>query len=833
MTRRFFVFVFFVVLLLLYFPGTIVASQGSGQASPIPWSGYWWPFAYGGLSTGADYRGYPAPLEKYLLLTTGNKTGLAIDWYKDHYYYPADAEPWWGLCPAYARAAVSETYSILPSSHDNIVFRVGDKKGLLTLCHDDRAGVIYASGQTPVDFHFWLLDYIGSQHKAFTADMDAGTEVWYHPIFSYEMESWQSAQTEHVSVTVLYADDKVPPDYMGTRQRQKQYTYELYMDAEKSITGGTWTGNSISDHPETLSFPEVNGSLNPYLDCEKIQEIARAQDDFLERPDNPSTRLLPGTYNLVLLNEDAYMIQGAPGDEAMLEITRQDGSSQNMHIEIIDNDNIVVDEETLALSGSSARFRLAFENPPYRVVITQADYEIDPNIYSLVMDFAEAHVRQVPYISKYGSWIGFSLTNGSNDQAAEVMLVTCDTDRQPLHTVDGPLELLPGQKHTALFSNLPVRLHEYTDTDSLMLISDHPVNMVNLFASDSGPMAGFSNAAPTGSRLILPDVHDNEPWDSLYMTGAVANESFENADITCFVYSAQGVLTRTVSQSIAARGKFQIRPGISPFSSVPDGGWMEIVADDPQSKLTGYQYLRNSDSPINSLDTGFAQPVISDIMYVQHVTPSAGPWQTLLTLINPNADDNSIIIHPSHSSGDSATDVQVALAPFEKQVIDLSSNFGDLVQTGLSRSILAISGDYPLAGYVTYAADNGDAANYPLLNSEAFKTELIMPHAAYNNGRWYTGVGVCNPNVYPVTVLILPYDQNGQSLIGTGEYLNLESGAYEVFTVHNMFSGLAADIAFLKIRSMPDTAKIGGFYLYGNSAGQNLQPRKLVSGGNM
>ena len=831
MIRRFFVFFVFVFLLLLYFPGTIIAFQGSGQASPIPWSGYWWPFAYGGLATGADYRGYPAPLEKYLLLTTGHKTGLAIDWYKDQYYDP-DAEPWWGLCPAYARAAVTEAYSILPSSHDNIIFRIGDKKGLLTLCHDDRSGVIYASGKTPVDFHFWLLDYIGAQQKGFAADMEAGTEVWYHPIFSYEMESWQSAQTEHVSVTVLYADDKVPPDYMGTRQRQKQYTYDLYLDAEESITGGNWTGNSISDHPETLSFPEVNGSLNPYLDCEKIQEIARAQDDFLEMPDNASARLLPGTYNLVLLNEDAYMIQGAPGDEAMLEITRQDGSSQSMHIEIIDNDDIVVDEDTLSLSGSSVRFRLALENPSYRVVITQDDYESDPNIYSLVMDFHGAHVRQVPYIPKNGSWIGFSLTNGFDDQVAEVMLVTCDTDRQPLHTVDGPRGLLPGEKYLINFSNLPVRKHDYPHTDSLMLISDYPVDVVNLFATAAGPMAGFSSAAPTGSRLILPDVHDNEPWDSLYMTGAVTNESFEDADITCFVYSDKGALMRTVSQNIAARGKFLVRPGSSPFHSVPDGGWMEIIADDPEAVLTGYQYLRNTDNPTNTLDTAFAQPVASDIMYVQHVTHASGPWRTLLTLINPNADDNLVIIHPSHSSGDSAADMQVAMAPFEKQVIDLSSDFGELFQAEI-RSMFEISGDYPLSGYVTYAADNGDAASYPLLDSKKLKTELIMPHAAYNNRRWYTGVGVCNPNTYPVTVLILPYDQNGP-MSAAVEYLDLAPGSYDVFTVYRMFPGLAAEIAFLKIRSLkPDIAKIGGFYLYCNSSARNLKPRTLVSGGNM
>ncbi len=829
--RRFSGVVGFLFLMLFFLSFRAYAARDSGQAASIPWSGYWWPFAYGGLATGFDYRGHPAPLEKYLMLTTGGSSGSAVDWYKAHYYDP-DAESWWGLCPAFARAAIIEAYPVFPSSEENIVFRVGDKKGLLTLCHDDPSGVVYSNENplTPMAFHYWLLYYIGDLHKAFTADLSLGTEVWYFPVYGYEMESFPSGLTEYVSVTIYYADDHVPPDYMGTFQRQKTYTYELYLDASSNIVGGSWTEASESDHPDTLAFKEVIGALNPYLDCEKIRAIARSKDDHLETPDNAPTRLLPGTHNLVLLNEDVYTLEGKPGDMVMLEITRQEGSAQEMRIEILDNEGAVVGEDILSQSGSSVEFQLDLENPPYSVFISQDDYELDPNIYSLTLDVQTAHVRHVPYVPKNGPWSGFALTNGSDGQAAEVMMVTAEDEGRPLHTVLGPLNLGPGQRYLVNFSDLPVRLHEYAQTDSLKLISSGAVEMVNLFANVGGPMAGFSGDAQVSDRLIISDAYDNDPWDPAYMMGAVINESFADTEVVCDVHSAEGRLMRTITQNISARGVMQVRPGLSPFSTLPDGGWMEVYADASPAELTGYQYLKTDEGGSHALDTTYALPVVSGVLYVQHVTPPVGPWQTLLTLINPNAEDNPVTIHPARNGEKTANDATLDLAPFEKRIINVSEEFEEAAR----ESILEISGRYPLAGQVRYQADKGDGVSYPLLNSDSFKMEMIMPHAAYNNGRWYTGVGVCNPNSSTVSVLITPHDQDGQAMAAAEQGLVIDPGAYKVFTVYEMFPDDAADISFLKIRCMDvNTAGIGGFYLYGNAAAQNLEPRRLVSGGNM
>ena len=815
-------------LFVLFFASGVSAARDSGSAAFTPWSGHWWPFKAGGLATGNDYRGHPAPLEKYYLLTTGLSTGQAIDWYLNR-YYDENAESSWGLCPAYARSAVKETYHIYPSSEDNIIFRVGDKKGLLTLCHDDRQGVIYGSEGTPQEFHYWLLHYIGDQKTAFAADLSTDDGVWYYPVYAYEMESTRTGTGERVTVSISYATH-MQPDFMGTETRKRYYTYLLGIDAVGNVVSGEWTGSSVTNHPRTISYPETTGSLNPYLDVQKIREIAHSRDDSLEMPENASSRLLPGSYNLVLLNEDVYILEGASGDVAMLDILLQEGSREAVSMEISDGSNVLIHQETITQKDPTAHFRLILEDLPLTIRIFQNNYLLDPNIYTLNVDFEGAHVRSIPYIPTNGPWSGFAITNSSDQQPVEIMLVTADTSGKPLQTILGPLDLAPGQKYLTHFSSLPVRKHELADTDSLKIISNHPVEMVNLFADTGGPMAGFCGTASVGSRLIIPDVFDNEPWDSQSMKGSALNLSLTDTDITCDVYSTEGKLARSISQNIAARRIFSIQPGSSLFSGLPDGGWMDIYADEPGAELMGYQYIQDDGNGANIFETLFALPVTSDILYVQHVTPETGPWQTDLILINPNPENNEVRIHAARAEGDHSTDIRINLNPFEKQVIDISSDFGNIG----NRSLLEISGDFSLSGYVAYMAEKGDAGFYPLLNEADFKTELIMPHASYNNGRWYTGVGVCNPNDYWVSVSIIPYDQNGQALMPLGIDLPLDPGAYEVFTVHKMFPALADDISFLKIHAMePSAASIGGFYLYGNAGGQNLEPRKLVSGGNM
>ena len=321
LTRMFAGRTIFLFLLMIAFCPLNASYAETYEAEYVSWSGYWWPFSDGGLSTGKDYRGHPAPLEKYELLVNNSTSGLSIGWYENN-YYQLDAVSWGGLCPSWARAAAWENYEILPSSVDNIVFRVGDKKGLLTLCHD---GDIYITGDgsKPEEFHLWLLQYIKDEKRAFTADLSTGEEIWFYPIYRYDMQTTGGTTRQSVYVTVYYAADDVDPDYIGTKEMVRQYTYTLDLNTAGDIIDGEWTGSSIDHHPEIMKFPISAKAKCPYLDCDEIREIAKSRDDYLELDDNAPVSLDPGTYHLVLLDSDAYILNGSPGDEFNVEIVKR------------------------------------------------------------------------------------------------------------------------------------------------------------------------------------------------------------------------------------------------------------------------------------------------------------------------------------------------------------------------------------------------------------------------------------------------------------------------------------------------------------------------------
>jgi hypothetical protein len=701
----------------------------------------------------------------------------------------------------------------------------------LTLCHDRWLADVSASGRDPVTFHRWLLDYIGQQRKAFMADLEAGEEVWYFPIYAYEMQTNRSVMAESVTVTISYADDNVHPDFMGTSEKQRTYTYTLSLNAGGEITGGQWTGNSVNNHPAFLVFPISSSAQCPYIDCAEVRRMARSADDFLEKPDEKPVGLDPGTYNLVLLNKDEYRVDGAAGDELLLIVEKQDGSKKDMTVAIRDQSARQVASESLP-ANASMMYRVLMQDPPYFISLTQDDYRNDPNIYSLTLDIRTPWRRPVPYIPKNGQWSGFALSNPADEPAEDVVLVTGKSDGRPLHTVFGPLNLAPGEKQSFFFDELSWRPHEYSATSSVMLLSRHPVEMVNLFAFDEQAMAGFGGSVPAADRLIIPDIYYDFMSTDQFMRGAIKNEDFFPANLRIRLYSAGGTMAGEITELIPAAGALQVRPGITPFTNAPDKGWMEIVSTNSRS-LSGYQYIENRSGSRGTMEAMFALPVTAGRKIVPHVPSPTGRWATLLTVINPNDRINRVTIHPALAGADNQWDMEVDLDPFEKRQIDLSE-FGKTEVDPLYRSVLEVTAEHPLAGYYMYSPPNGgDEAAFPLLGDADFKNELTLAHHADEGGRWWTGIGLLNPNTHPVEITLTPHNGSGGQAADP-QVLRLNPGAYDVFTIRNRFGTAAADIAFMTFSSAdPVGAPIGGFYLYGNTGNRRIGNMTSLSGANM
>lgn len=804
----------FLILFVLFHP---VAYAQTHEASSLPWSGYWWPDSLGGLGTGQDYRGRPAPLEKYNLLTTGVTTGTALTEYLAAHYDP-NAPGWYGLCAYWARAACYEHVDILPSSENNIVFRVGDKKGLLTLAHNSDIGEL-GQGTQPEVFHEWLLKYIKDQGEAFVADLWAGAEVWSYPIYKYEMQASRNGSVESVWVRIYYADDAVAPDYRGTQVRTADYTYDLFLDGAGAITGGQWTVRSIADHPELLSFSLDVGMIFPGLDYKEVVRLAGSRDDFLERG-SETVEIGPGTYNLVLLDEDVYTISTIPGDILSVRIAKEFGSLRDIDAVIVDGNGAEV-QRAIVSNGHPMNILMTSTTPPYTIRLTQDDYT-DPNIYALRADVKRSYNREVPYIPKGSEWAGFALTNPGSAAVDRVTLTTRDGEGNPIQTVLGPLQLGPGEKRVFFFSDLPVRLHELSGTNSLTLTADGPVDLLNLIGQVNRFLTTFVQGDARGSRLVIPDTAP-PMTPGVRMFGGVSNESFEEeTQVALRLYSAEGVLLKEVSEPIAARGSLSIQPGSYPFYTMPKSGWIEILGNGVQP-LSGFQYTSNP----SGVETLFALPVGSAKKIVPHV-PEPGYWKTRVTLINPNDQENSVRLHLALAGADQGGDLDIVLAPGEKRVLEIQDQFGKREGEPLYHSILEITGLYPLVGYFTYSTLNGgDDASYPLLDEAHFKGTLSLPHFAGNDGYWWTGAVVCNPSSFAVKVGIEPYDRDGNLMEGRVISVNLDAGAYEVFDVASRFGEAASGISFLKFRTEGDSGAIGGFYLYGD------RENHILSGSNM
>ena len=794
------------------------------EASSRPWSGYWWPYAYGGLGTGFDYRGKPAPLEKYNLHMTGRTSGTALDWYLRVNYDPG-APGWYGLCAYWARAACFEDIDILPSSENNLIFRIGDKKGLLTLAHNSDTGESGDATEQPEVFHLWLLNYIRDEKKAFVADLDSGPEVWSYAIYKYDMETSRSGNVESVRVTVYYADDHVDPDFRGTQTRSSTYTYDLFLDGTGAITGGQWTGLSIARHPSGLAFPLVVNTYLPGLDYQEVLRLARSKDDFLEKG-SEIVEIDPGKYNLILLDEDAYRVPAVSGDILSVQIEKEPGSLQDIDVVVQDGNGAEV-RRAIVSESKPMDILITSTAPPYVIRLTQADYA-DPNIYVLKADVKRSYNRDVPYIPKANEWwSGFALTNPGSVGVDRVTVTTRDRQGAPIQTVLGtvlePLRLGPGEKRLFLFDDFPVRPHELSETTRLTLTADGPVEFLNLFGAENRSLATFVLGDAPDSRLVIPDtaLHMSP---GVKMFGGVKNDSFEETQVTLRLYSAAGIPLKEVSSAIAARGWLTIEPGFAPFyNSMPKSGWIEIQGNGVQP-LSGFQYT----SDPSGVETLFALPVGASKKIVPHV-PEPGYWKTRVTLINPNDTDNPVKLHLARAGADGGEDLDIVLASHQKQVLEIQDRFGKREGEPLYHSILEITGLYPLVGYFTYSTISGkDYASYPLLDETHFKSMLSLPHYPGDDGYWWTGVVVCNPSgVAAVTVRMEPYDHNGNLLEGSVISVNLPPGAYDVFEVASRFGESAPGISFIKFRTEGDSDVIGGFYLYGDSG------NRILSGANM
>jgi hypothetical protein len=215
--------------------------------------------------------------------------------YEKTHLYDARAASWAGLCDAWALASILEPEPNRTIRRNDITFDVGDQKALLLKTYEKVAQLPLVGTRfdgewddvyedvLPEDLHRVIEEELISKRRAFIIDEDAGPEVWNEPAWKVVTRVERDAKDEtvaHVRTWLFLASPHVEnPDYVGTIEDSREYTYDLqgkWEDERFGVGGGKWTDRSQWDHPDyAIVVPDKveRGSFNPQIRPETVDRL--------------------------------------------------------------------------------------------------------------------------------------------------------------------------------------------------------------------------------------------------------------------------------------------------------------------------------------------------------------------------------------------------------------------------------------------------------------------------------------------------------------------------------------------------------------------------------
>jgi hypothetical protein len=240
-------------------------------------------------------------------------------------------ETWWGLCHAWAPAAILEPEPQHAVEYNGVRFEVSDIKALLLTVYDgtlstslggrcnakelerDEYGRVKANECRDTNAGAWhvvVTNLLGLQQQAFVEDRTGDFEVWNQPLIGYEIteqkeidlatalsllnaggEAYpfndQAERFFEVKMTTTYVTESHPstePVGNANYRRHDYYHYVLEIDSRGKIIGGEWIGSSRENHPDFLWLPTAADTSrwrrsNPNVtlaDVHKLVELSRA-----------------------------------------------------------------------------------------------------------------------------------------------------------------------------------------------------------------------------------------------------------------------------------------------------------------------------------------------------------------------------------------------------------------------------------------------------------------------------------------------------------------------------------------------------------------------------
>jgi len=128
-------------------------------------------------------------------------------------------------------------------------------------------------------------------------DLDAGHEVWNYPVYGYRVEYQNTNGNQYRgTITLWYADDAVPPSFVGTKVGIRRYLFSCQMRGGVIVAGSArWEGGSIKDHPDFAWSPYLVRPENPHIDHGKVLEMLKRskQDGQLPKKEKDKNKVNP------------------------------------------------------------------------------------------------------------------------------------------------------------------------------------------------------------------------------------------------------------------------------------------------------------------------------------------------------------------------------------------------------------------------------------------------------------------------------------------------------------------------------------------------------------
>jgi hypothetical protein len=263
---------------------------------------------------------------------------------------------WFGICHAWAPAAILEAEPKCAVTRGNVTFQPFDIKALLTQVYDGAeittvfTGARFNGPDDPADldqygrykdaarrdigpgfFHIAITNIMARFKKSFVVDVTAGAQVWNQPVRNYDVVEMKEMDMTEASLQFFktpsypFNPDAKSLAYVKTNffwivesgddgplvatgrvdafTQSAAYEYLLELDADKNIIGGEWVNEARYEHPDFLWFPASKPPANTvtsiglkYSDVEKLLEDSLKCAPVTPEPTTPvPTTAMPNT----------------------------------------------------------------------------------------------------------------------------------------------------------------------------------------------------------------------------------------------------------------------------------------------------------------------------------------------------------------------------------------------------------------------------------------------------------------------------------------------------------------------------------------------------------